>query len=114
MSAEHAVAMVTAIDPPQPPKSRNKALPAGTLRKKGAPRPYRKVVEDVLASRIAKLSERLEKAKKQHESARVLLTKYAHERFYRERDAIVQAGPTVEPPAGPPALDNTLPLPAQA
>ena len=100
--------MVTAIDPPQPPKSKNKAFPPGTLRKKGAPRPYRKVAEDVLASRISKLTERLDKAKKQHESARVLLTKYAHERFYREQDAIVQAGPSVEPPAGPPPLDSSL------
>jgi hypothetical protein len=101
---EIAVAMATEIEPPVQPKSRNKAFPPGTLRKKGAPRPYRRVSEEVLATRIEKLTERLERAKKQHEAARLMLTKYAHERFYREKDAI--QNPVVELPAGPPPLEN--------
>ena len=99
------VAMATEIDPPVHPKCRSKSKPPGTLRKTGAPRPYRKITEDVLATRITKLTERLERSKKQHENTRLLLTRYAHERFYREKDAI-QSGNAESAPPGVPPLDS--------
>jgi hypothetical protein len=110
-----AVAMGAEIDPPVPTasKSRKARAPStpGVPRKKGASRPYRKISAEVLAERITKLTTRLQKAKKQHESTRVLLTKYSHERFYRDREAIESAAE--EAPPAPAALDDTIPAPAQ-
>jgi hypothetical protein len=105
MMNDVAVAIGTAIDPPVQPKSRNSRLLPGTLRKKGAPRPYRKIAPEVLVERIAKLTTRLQRAKKQHETARLLLTKYSHESFYREKEAIEGAA-VEEGPAPLPALDD--------
>lgn len=99
-----AVAIGTEIDPPVQPKSRNSRLLPGTLRKKCLPRPYRKITPEVLAERITKLTTRLQKAKKQHETSRVLLTKYSHERFYRDREAIEAAGAAPAGEEGPAAL----------
>lgn len=108
-----AVAMTTEIQPPperKPRKTKAKSDPSRQPR--GPARPHRALPEDVLASRTAKLMARLEKAKKQHEATRLLLTKYAHERFYRERDAIQNAATESAPP-GPPALsDDPTPLPS--
>ena len=58
------------MQPPPEPKSskRKKAAARGdTVHKtnRGQPRPYRKLTEEVLASRITKLTSRLERAKKQ-------------------------------------------------
>lgn len=105
-----AVAIGTEIDPPVQPKSRNSRLLPGTLRKKGAARPYRKIAPEVLVERITKLTVRLQRAKKQHETARVLLTKYSHEQFYREKEAI-EAPPAEDGPAPLPALDDNIPVP---
>ena len=84
--SEIAVAIKTEIEPMSP-----KAPKRGGIRKKGVARPYRRVPEDVLACRINRLTERLERVRKQHECTRTLLTKYAHERHYREKDAIAKS-----------------------
>jgi hypothetical protein len=98
------VAMATAIEPPAPVKSRNKRKPAAILRR-GPPRPYKKLAAELLETRIKRLTDRLERVKRQHESARLQLTKYAHEQFYRERDAIQNARQEEPAPPGPPPLD---------
>lgn len=105
--SEIAVAMTTALEPPIQKLRKTKS----PRPQRGPARPYRSLTEEVLASRTSKLTTRLEKAKKQHETTRVILTKYAHERFYRERDAIQNAA--AEPaPTGPPALrDDLAPAP---
>ena len=107
--SEIAVAMAPELEPPAKRPRKTKLKPGATPR---APaRPYRALPDEVLTSRTARLTARLEKAKKQHETTRLLLTKYAHERFYREKDAIQLA--TVEPaPTGPPALNSELTPPA--
>lgn len=103
--SEIAVAMAPELEPP-PKRPRKTKVKPGTTPRPPA-RPYRALPDDVLTSRTTRLTARLEKAKKQHETTRLLLTKYAHERFYREKDAIQQAE-TETAPAGPPALNNEL------
>jgi hypothetical protein len=51
-------------------------------------RPHRKLAKEILDQRITKLTKRLERFKSQHEATRITLTRYAHERFYREEEAI--------------------------
>jgi hypothetical protein len=112
--SEIAVAMTTEIEPPPEGKKSRKPRKktAGPPRiKHGVVRPYRSLQADVLANRIAKLTTRLEKAKKQHEATRHLLTKYAHERFYRDKEALEAAQPDLAPP-GPPSLQNDIDPPA--
>lgn len=57
-------------------------------------RPHRKVPEETLLSRIAKLTSRVERTRRQHDSAQILLTKYAREKVYRDEDAIAKEAPT--------------------
>lgn len=103
--------MTTEIEPPpegkKPRKPRNKNAPP-RVKHHGISRPYRSLPADVLAVRTAKLTTRLEKAKKQHESTRLLLTKYAHESFYRDKEALEAAQQAEPPPPGPPALRDDL------
>lgn len=90
--------IATALAPeisPAPGKKREARKPtskrvAGTGRKRGPARPYRKVVAEVLHTRIERLTKRIERLRRQHEGTRTLLTKYAHEKYYREREAIAQ------------------------
>lgn len=107
--SEIAVAMAPELEPPAKRPRKTKLKAGATPR--GPARPYRALPDDVLVSRTDKLTARLEKAKKQHETTRLLLTKYAHERFYREKDAIQLATAEAAPP-GPPALNNELLPPA--
>ncbi len=110
--SEIAVAMTTAIEPPVQKPRKTKPKPGSTRVPRGPARPYRSLPEEALSARTAKLTVRLEKAKKQHETTRVILTKYAHERFYREKDAILNTAPAEPAPAGPPALpDDPTPPP---
>ena len=107
--------MTTEIEPPpagrKPRKPRNKNAPPRA--KMGISRPYRTLPAEVLAVRTSKLTTRLEKAKRQHEATRLLLTKYAHESFYRDKEALeaTQAEPV---PPGPPALRDELEPPLDA
>ena len=111
MTTDIAVAMATAIDPPAQAKSKNKRRPDTVIRR-GPPRPYKKIAGDLLQSRIKRLTDRLERVKKQHDTARQQLTKYAHEQFYREQDEIQNNRPQEPAPAGPPPLDTQqIPLP---
>lgn len=93
--SEITVAIASEINPPPEPKKSKKARPSSG-KKRGPARPYRKITDDILAQRIKRLSERLERSKKQHDSARALLTKYSHERLYRDKDAIQGEEPTVQ------------------
>ena len=43
--------------------------------------------------RIKKLTDRMEKTRKQHEDARLILTKYSHESTYRLRETLLNAPP---------------------
>lgn len=76
--------------------------------KRGQPRPYRKLDDEILTTRISKLTARLERAKKQvtrasgrvrvgdfsltvlpqHEDAKRLLTRYSYEKTVRLRDTL--------------------------
>jgi len=105
--------MTTESEPPpegkKSRKPRKKTAGPPMRARNGAPRPYRSLQADVLAVRITKLTTRLEKAKKQHETTRQLLTKYAHESFYRDKEALEATQPA---PPGPPALHNDIEMPA--
>lgn len=100
--------LTTALAPelmPPPPKRkpRAKRLAGESAKKRGPPRPYRKVTDDVLCKRTERLTKRMERVKRQHESTRTLLTKYAHERFYRDKEALAQGADAKEdPPTIPP------------
>lgn len=63
---------------------RNKGDPP---RKRGPPRPHRKLAQDVLEGRIAKLRKRIDRAKGQLEDAERHIDGYAKEAKYREADS---------------------------
>ena len=91
----------------QTPAEQAPAEQAPPAKKRGAPgkkrvpgskrppaRPHRKVPEDTLLSRIAKLTARVERTRRQHDAAQILLTKYAREKGYRDEDAIAKEAET--------------------
>jgi len=92
MPADIAVAIAPEVVPTGEKKKKTRSAP-GT--KRPPARPYKKISKDVLETRIAKLTARVQKTKRQHESAQTLLTKYAQESFYREKD-VLQAEPAPE------------------
>jgi len=112
--SEIAVAITTEIEPPaegkksRRPRKRNANRPL--KKKNGVHRPYRSLPADVLSIRVAKLTTRLEKVKKQHETTRLLLTKYAHESFYRDKEALESAQEQPQPPELP-TLPDGLDMP---
>jgi hypothetical protein len=113
--SEIAVAMTTEIEPPpegkKPRKPRKNSNGQPVRTRTGISRPYKTLQADVLAVRISKLTTRLEKAKKQHETTRKLLTKYAHESFYRDKE-VLESAQTDVVPDGPPSLRNDIEPPA--
>ena len=90
--SELSAAIATEIDPPSEPKPSKRSKRNPNAKKRGPARPYRKISDETLTGRIKRLTDRIERAKKQHESARSLITKYSHERLYRDKDAIEGAG----------------------
>ena len=60
-------------------------------RKRGPPRPHRKLTQEVLESRIGKLNKRIEKAKGHLEDAERHIDGYSKERKYREAEAELRA-----------------------
>ena len=106
------IELASATLPPAPePKKRDKKWRhphprPGALKKKGPPRPYKRVEGEVLDSRIEKMTKRIERLKQQHENVRKLLTKYSHEKTYRLRDALSEQpeklAPLPEFPSIPP------------
>lgn len=107
------------LEPPPEPKSKAKRgrRPDGgrggkAKNKRGPARPHRRLAEELLTTRIKKLNDRLERARKQvlpparfipqewhaltwdpeegwqHEDTRRLLTKYLHESTYRLRETL--------------------------
>jgi hypothetical protein len=97
MSTDLAIDVSTELDPPPEPKRRDKKWRKhprpGAQTRRGPPRPYRRLPEETLAVRIKKLTDRMEKARKQHEDSRLILTKYSHERTYRLREALLNTPP---------------------
>ena len=63
----------------------------GIRRKRGPPRPHRKLSQEVLESRINKLNKRIEKAKGHLEDAERHIDGYSKERKYREAEADLKA-----------------------
>jgi hypothetical protein len=108
-----AIDVSAELDPPPEPKSREKKWRKhprpGAQTKRGPPRPYRRISEETLNTRIKKLTDRMEKNRKQHEDARVILTKYSHERTYRLREALLNAPPDANGGAGKEEQAQILP-----
>lgn len=90
--SELIAAIASEIDPPAPPKQSKRSKRNPSAKKRGPARPYKKIPDETLSARIKRLTERMERAKKQHETARALVTKYSHERLYRDKDAIEEGG----------------------
>lgn len=67
------------------PKKKNRTASGS---KRPPSRPYKKISKEVLETRIAKLTTRVQKTKRQHDSAQALLAKYAQESFYREKEVL--------------------------
>jgi hypothetical protein len=97
MPTDLAVDVSTELNPPPEAKKKDKKWRQhprpGAQTKRGPPRPYRRLPEETLEGRIKKLTDRMEKARKQHEDARLILTKYSHERTYRQREALLNTPP---------------------
>lgn len=70
--------------PSQKPKKPKSA------KKRGPARPYRKLEQEKLLSRITKLQRRLERAKQQAEETGNFLQRYTKEQEYRESDLVTQ------------------------
>jgi hypothetical protein len=66
---QNLVAIEAELPPPTEPKRKDKKWRPhpreGAQTRRGPPRPYRRVAEDVLSTRIQKLTTRMERAKKQ-------------------------------------------------
>jgi hypothetical protein len=96
-----AIDVSNELEPPPEVKRKDKKWRThprpGSKTKRGPPRPHRRIPEDVLNLRIKKLTERMEKARKQHEDARGILTKYSHERTYRLRESLLNTPADQEP-----------------
>lgn len=97
MSSDLAIEVSAELEPPPEPKRRDKKWRKhprpGAQTKRGPPRPYRKIPEETLNLRIKKLTDRMERVRKQHEDARLILTKYSHEKTYRLREALLNTPP---------------------
>ena len=74
---------------PKPKKTAKKT--EGPRPKRGPARPYRKLEQEVLDSRITKLTKRLDRAKGQMEEAETFLKKYEREKGFRGPDAEAEA-----------------------
>jgi hypothetical protein len=96
-------AIASELIPPAEPSIKQSAKDRS--KKRGPARPYRKLNEEVLSARILRLTTRIERVKRQHESTRILLTKYAHERFYRDKEAL-EAADSSQPPIEIPPLNG--------
>lgn len=67
------------------PVKRAKSAP-GAPRKRGPPRPHRKLTQEVLEGRIGKLRKRIDKARGQLEDAERHIDAYVKEAGYREEE----------------------------
>lgn len=56
-------------------------------RKRGPARPYRKLQQEILESRIKKLEKRIERTSAQAEEGRTFLSKYTREQAFRDAEA---------------------------
>ena len=57
-------------------------------RKRGPARPYRKLPQETLESRIKKLQKRIERTSAQAEEGRTFLSKYTREQAFRDSEAV--------------------------
>lgn len=60
-------------------------------RKRGPARPYRKLPQETLESRIKKLEKRIERTSAQAEEGRTFLSKYTREQGFRDAEAVKAA-----------------------
>ena len=61
-------------------------------RKRGPARPYRKLPQDTLDTRIKKLEKRIERTSAQAEEGKNFLVKYTREQAFRDAEALPAAG----------------------
>ena len=73
---------------PRKPKSTGASKPKEPKKKRGPPRPHRKLEGDVLELRMNKLKKRIEKAKVQLEDATRHIEVYQRESFYRSQPSL--------------------------
>lgn len=95
MSTDVAVAIAPELDATNVVQKKKKnarpsAKRSSTGSKRPPARPYRKISKETLDSRMAKLTTRVQKAKRQHDAAQALLAKYSQESYYREKDQMQQ------------------------
>jgi hypothetical protein len=114
-TTDHDLALASELDPPPQPVKKDKKWRKhprpGAQKKRGPPRPYRRLEEEVLNGRITKLTARMDKAKAQHEEAQQLLLRYTHERAYRAQDKLAASEEEAKEPekpteAPPPAVGS--------
>ena len=65
-----------------------KRVPKEEKKTRGAPRPYRRLAQDTLEKRIAKLSKRVQLATKKVEDNTTYLEKYTKELGYRQAEVV--------------------------
>ena len=65
----------------------------GEPKKRGPPRPYRKLAQSVMDSRMKKLQRRIERTSAQAEEGRTFLEKYTREQAFRDAEASGTAEP---------------------
>lgn len=82
-SAPSATAVQDAPPKKDKPAKRTKST-TGAPRKRGPPRPHRKLTQEVLDGRIGKLRKRIDKARGQLEDAERHIEAYVKEAGYRE------------------------------
>ena len=73
---------------PRKPKSTGASKPKEPKKKRGPPRPHRKLEGDVLELRMNKLKKRINKAKVQLEDATRHIEVYQRESFYRSQPSL--------------------------
>lgn len=78
-----------AIAPEVSAPEKKKKARSSSHNKRPPARPYKKIERSVLDARIAKLTTRVQKSKRQHETAQGLLAKYTQEAYYREKECVL-------------------------
>ncbi len=85
IDVQMAVSLEEPVKPASKPprKSAPRGVRKGALTKRGPPRPHKRLEDDVIASRIQKLTVRMDKAKAQHDEAKAFLLRYTYEQNWR-------------------------------
>lgn len=78
------------IDQKKTKTPRAKRVRGEAKKKRGPPRPHKKISNDVLQQRVQKLQKRIDKARNQLEDASRHIDAYNKEKAYREGEAFMQ------------------------